>query len=179
MRRRPLLSDLPSAYLYACLSRRKLLLSYNIIHWKLCSFHFHSQFDNSSNSVVAAANILLFCSNCCQQRRVNFLLADSQFEHLCARHSALHFASLFHLVLMAVSWNGYYYFHNIMDIVIFIKKISLQTWLKQVPITISTLISLIPNSAFQWAVASLVCAHNAVINIVFYNVLLALYPFIF
>lgn len=49
---------------------------------------FHSQFDNSSNSVVAAANILLFCSNCCQQRRVNFLLADSQFEHLCARHSA-------------------------------------------------------------------------------------------
>ena len=60
VRREPLLSHLPSAYLYACLSRRKLLLSYNIIYWKLLLHSiFHSQFDNSSYSVVAAANTYL------------------------------------------------------------------------------------------------------------------------
>lgn len=55
-RREPLLSHLPSAYVYAFLSRMKLL-SYNVIYWKLlllCIFHSH--FDNSSYNVVAAAN---------------------------------------------------------------------------------------------------------------------------
>lgn len=55
---------------------------------------------------------LLFCWNCCQLRRVNFLHADSQFEHLCANLSIyslgiLH--SLFYLILMAALWDGYYY----------------------------------------------------------------------